>query len=69
MLFLVAQTIKTQPAKRETRVWSLGQENPMQKEMATHSSVLTWSGRSMLPEPECLFFSWVREVFSYSVLK
>ena len=33
---------KNPPAKQETWVWSLGQENPLEKEMATHSSVLTW---------------------------
>ena len=27
---------------QETQVWSLGQENPLQKEMATHSSILAW---------------------------
>ena len=27
---------------RETRVWSLGQEDPLEKEMATHSSILAW---------------------------
>ena len=27
---------------RETRVWSLGREDPLQKEMATHSSILAW---------------------------
>ena len=30
------------PAKQETRVWSLGQEDPLEKEMATHSSILVW---------------------------
>ena len=27
---------------QETQVWSLGQEDPLKKEMATHSSILTW---------------------------
>ena len=39
---LVAQRIKRLPAMQETRVWSLGWENPLEKEMATHSSILTW---------------------------
>ena len=39
---LVAQTVKRLPAMRETRVRSLGWENPLEKEMATHSSTLTW---------------------------
>ena len=37
---LVAQTVKRQPTMRETRVQSLGQEGPLEKEMATHSSTL-----------------------------
>ena len=39
---LVAQMIKRLPAMWETRVQSLGQEDPLQKEMATHSSILAW---------------------------
>ena len=39
---LVAQTIKRLPAMWETWVRSLGQEDPLQKEMATHSSILAW---------------------------
>ena len=31
---------KNLPAVQETRVWSLGQEDPLEKEMATHSSIL-----------------------------
>ena len=37
---LVAQTVKHLPAARETRVQSLGREDPLEKEMATHSSTL-----------------------------
>ena len=37
---LVAQTIKPLPTMRKTRVQSLGQEDPLEKEMATHSSSL-----------------------------
>ena len=37
---LVAQTVKRLPAMQETRVRSLGQEDPLKKEMATHSSIL-----------------------------
>ena len=40
--FLVAQRLKHLPGMRETQVWSLGQEDPLEKEMATHSSTLTW---------------------------
>ena len=39
---LVAQTVKRLPATWETWVQSLGQEDPLEKGMATHSSVLTW---------------------------
>ena len=39
---LVAQTVKHLPAMRETRVLSLGWGDPLEKEMATHSSILTW---------------------------
>ena len=39
---LVAQMVKRLPAMRETQVWSLGQEDPLEKEMATHSSFLAW---------------------------
>ena len=39
---LVAPRLKRLPAVRETRVQSLGREGPLEKEMATHSSILTW---------------------------
>ena len=39
---LVAQVVKDRPAMQETGVWSLGQEDPLEKEMATHSSILAW---------------------------
>ena len=39
---LVAQTVKHLPAKQETRVPSQDQEDPLEKEMATHSSILAW---------------------------
>ena len=37
---LVAQLVKNLPVMQETRVQSLGEENPLEKEMATHSSIL-----------------------------
>ena len=40
--FLVAQRIKRLPAIRETRVRFLGQEDPLEKEIAIHSSTLAW---------------------------
>ena len=39
---LVAQMIKCLPTMRETWVRSLGWEHPLEKEMATHSSILAW---------------------------
>ena len=39
---LVAQRLKRLPAMRETWVRSLGQEDPLEKEMATHSSIPAW---------------------------
>ena len=39
---LVAQTVKNLPAVRETRVQSLGQKDPLEKGMATPSSILAW---------------------------
>ena len=40
--FLIAQLIQTLPAVQETRGRFLGQEDPLEKEMATHSSILAW---------------------------
>ena len=39
---LVAQRLKRLPAMRETWVRSLGREDPLEKEMAIHSSILAW---------------------------
>ena len=40
--FLVVQTEKNLPTVQETRVRSLGREDPLEKEMATHSTILAW---------------------------
>ena len=42
MTSLVAQTVKHLSTMWETRVRSLGQEDPLEKEMATHSSTIAW---------------------------
>ena len=42
MASLVAQTLKRLPAMQETWVRFLGQEAPLEKEMAIHSSTLAW---------------------------
>ena len=39
---LVAQTVKSLSTVRETGVQSLGREDPLEKEMATHSSTIAW---------------------------
>ena len=39
---LVAQRIKHLPAMQETRGWSLGGEDPLEKEVTTHSSIVAW---------------------------
>ena len=38
----MAQMVKNLPAMQETQVQSLGQEDHLEKEMATHSSILAW---------------------------
>ena len=38
----MARTVKRLPTMRETRIPSLGWEDPLEKEMATHSSTLAW---------------------------
>ena len=40
--FLVAQMVLNLPAMQEAQVLSLGEEDPLEKEMATHSSILAW---------------------------
>ena len=45
---LVAQLVKSLPAMRETQFQSLGWEDPLEKEMATYSSILAWR----IPETE-----------------
>ena len=42
-LQMVARTVKSLPAVWETQVRSLGREDPLEKEMATHSSILAWT--------------------------
>ena len=38
----MAQTVKRLPVMQEAQIQSLGQENLLEKEMATHSSILAW---------------------------
>ena len=51
---LVAQMVKSPPAMRETQVQSLGQEDPLEEEMATHSIILAWR------------ISWTESLAGYS---
>ena len=50
---LVAQSVKNLSAVQETWVRSLGREDPLKKEMATHSSILAWK-ISRTEEPDGL---------------
>ena len=50
---LVAQSVKNLPAVQETQVQFLGWEDPLEKEMATHSSILAWK-ISWTEEPDGL---------------
>ena len=42
MGFPGGSAVKNPPAMQETQVWFLGQEDPLEKEMAIHSSILAW---------------------------
>ena len=50
----MVQSVKSLPAMRETQVQSLGWEDPLEKEMATHLSILAWR------------ISWTEEPVGYS---
>ena len=52
---MMAQTVKRLPIMQETRVRSLGQEDLLEKEMATHSSTFAWK-ISWMEEPGRLQF-------------
>ena len=55
--FPVAQMVKSLPAVQETQVQSLGQEDPLEEEMATHSSILAWK-IPWMEEPGRLYSPW-----------
>ena len=55
MAFLVPQPVKHLPAIWEPWVWSLGWEDPLEKAMATHSSILAWK-TPWMEEPGSLQF-------------
>ena len=71
---LVAQRLKHLPPKLETWVWFLGREDPLEKEMATHSNILAWRipwteepGRLQSMESQRVRHSWVTSL-SLSVI-
>ena len=70
---LVAQMEKNLPAMQETWVWSLGWEDPLEKEMATHSSIPAW-GIPWTEEPGGLQsmesqrgHAWVTNMFTFTL--
>ena len=60
MGFLVAQKVKNLPAMQETQVRSLGREDPLEKEMATHSRITAWKN-PWIQEPGGLQSKWSQE--------
>ena len=59
--FLSSSVVKNPPAKQETGVQSLGQKDPLEKETATHSNMLTW----IIPwreEPDGLWWATVPRI-------
>ena len=52
--------VKSLPAVLETQVRSLGQEDALEKEMATHSSILAWK-IPWMEEPDRLYSPWGRK--------
>ena len=56
----MAQTVKHLPTTRETWVQSLGREDPLEKEMATHSSTPAWK-IPWMEEPGRLYSPWDRK--------
>ena len=69
---LVAQNVKHLPTMQETRVQSLGWEDLLEKEMATHSSSLTWKipwteepGRLQSVGSQRVGHNWVTSVFHF----
>ena len=72
---MVTQAVKTLSAMLGDLVWSLGQEDPLEKEMATHSSILAWkiswtekTGRLQSMEPQRMGYYWATNTFTFIVL-
>ena len=71
---LVAQSVKSLPAMQETWVQSLGQEDHLEKEMATQSSILAWripwteeSGELQSTESQRIRHDWVTNTFIFTM--
>ena len=58
--------VKNPPAKQEMWVWSLGWEDPLEEEMATHSSMLAWES-PWTEEPGGLYSPWGHKRVRYSL--
>ena len=63
---LVSQTVKNMPAMRETWIWSLGWEDPLEKGMATHSSILAWEISLQSMGSQRVEHSWVTNRHTYT---
>ena len=70
---LMAQRVKTLPAIQETRVWSLGWGDPLEKEMATNSSIPAWRiprteepGRLQSIASQRVGHEWVTNNFTFT---
>ena len=59
LISLVAQRVNRLPAMWETQVQFMGQEDPLEKEMATHSSTLAWK-ITWMEKPHKLYSPWGR---------
>ena len=53
----MAQVVKNPPTRQETQAQSLGKEEPLEREMATHSSIFAWK-ISCTEEPGGLYSPW-----------
>ena len=64
----MAQMVKNLPAMQETQVGSLGQEDPLEKRVATHSSILIWE-IPWTEEPGGLQSTGLKRVGQYVAIK
>ena len=69
---LVAQMVKNLPVMQETQAWSLGQEDPLEKEMATQFNILAWKipqtekpGKLQSTESQRVGHDWATNTFTF----